>query len=163
MYKIGDTRLVSTRTLCGAGSVLIREEDGSKCIELAPLCWTALEKEFDNINEAVSQLHEKKYVKYFKHIGANWYVSVTTGFWCVDLRKFYTSKDGELRPKREGIALRLNEWSQVCNLRDQLNDDMNVLLGLSQTVAGEQNGSLLQFLQEYGPETSACSTLTNDM
>jgi len=122
-----------------------------------------LGEEFENINEAVKQLHEKKYVKYFKHIGGDWYVSVTTGFWCVDLRKFYTSKEGDLKPKREGIALRLNEWSRVCDLRDQLHDDMNVLLGLSQTVVGGQNDTLSQFLREYGAESSIYSTLSNPM
>jgi len=163
MYKIGETRQVTIRTLRGAGSVIVKEENGSKRIELPLACWTALEKEFDNINEAVKQLHEKKYVKYFKHIGGGWYVSVTTGFWCVDLRKFYTSKEGDLKPKREGIALRLNEWSRVCDLRDQLNDDMNMLLGLSPPAVGDQNDNLFQFLREYGAQSSPYSTLENVM
>jgi len=87
-------------------------------------------------------------------------VSVTTGFWCVDLHEFYTSKEGDLKPKQEGIALRLNEWTQVCDLRDQLNNNMNLLLSqLSQPVVGEQNDSLSQFLREYRADSSAYSQL----
>jgi len=137
--------------------VIIEEVDNSKRVELSNNCWTALEKEFDSIGEAVKELCDKKYVKYFKHIGDGWYVSVTTGFWCVDVRKFYTTKNGDLKPKREGIALRLSEWSQVRDLRDQLNDDMSLLLALSPPVVGEQNDNLSQFLRDYGADASVYS------
>jgi hypothetical protein len=160
MYKIGETRSITTKTLCGLGSVIIKEEDGSKCIELLSDYWTTLANEFDNIDEAVKQLRENKYVKYFKHIGGDFYVSVTTGFWCVDLRKFYLSKEGELKPKREGIALRLNEWSRVCDLRQQLDDDMTLLLGLSPPVVGEEREALFKFLQEYTTPICAYSHQT---
>jgi len=160
MYSIGETRLISTRTQCGAGFVIIEEVDNSKRIELSNNCWAALEKEFDNINEAVKELCEKKYVKYFKHIGDGWYVSVTTGFRCVDVRRFYTRKNGDLKPKREGIALRLREWNQVCDLRNQLNDDMSLLLGFSPPVVAEQNDNLSQFLRGYEVDASVYSQLT---
>jgi len=159
MYKIGETRLISTRAQRGAGFVIIEELNNSKRVELSNKCWLEIEKESDNINAAVKQLHEKKYVKYFKHIGDGWYVSVTTGFWCVDLRKFYTAKNGDLKPKREGIALRLSEWSRVCELRNQLNDDMCLLLSFSPPAAVEQKDNLSQFLQDYGAESSAYSQL----
>jgi len=154
MYKIGETRLVSTRALGADGSIIITEEDACQCIELPLTCWTTLGKEFDNINEAVKQLLEKKYVKYFEHIGCGWYVSVTTGFRCVHLRKFYKSREGVLKPTREGIALRLNEWTRVCDLRNQPNEDMNLLLGIFPGVAGEENDNLFKFLQEYGADNS---------
>jgi len=41
------------------GSIIIKEEDGSKCIELPLPCWSALKRGYDNINEGVSQLREK--------------------------------------------------------------------------------------------------------
>jgi len=159
MYKIGETRMISTRTQSGAGFVIIEELDNSKRVELSNNCWAGIEKESDSINEAVKELCDKKYVKYFKHIGDGWYVSVTTGFNCVDLRKFYAVKNGDLKPKREGIALRLSEWSRVCDLRNQLNDDMSLLLALSPPVVAEQNDNLSQFLQDYGVGSSAYSQL----
>jgi hypothetical protein len=118
-----------------------------------------LEKEFENISEAVNQLHEKKYVKYFKSIGQDFYVSVTTGFWCVDLRRFYTTKEGALKPSRDGLALRLNEWNRLYDFRGQINDDVNMLLGLSPPVAGEPNDSLTNFLHDYGTCSSVFSQL----
>ena len=43
------------------------------------------------------------------------YISVTSGFRCVDLRKFYipydAKDDGEIKPTQKGVALRLVEWT----------------------------------------------------
>jgi len=49
-----------------------------------------------------------------QHIGRGFYVSVTTGFKCVDFRKFYMPYgQTEIRSTRKGIALRLAEWDQM--------------------------------------------------
>jgi Transcriptional Coactivator p15 (PC4) len=66
------------------------------------------------IDSSVQLLKDNQYVKLRQHIGGSWYVSVTTGYWCVDLRKFYLP-DGqdEVRPTRTGIALRLREWNEL--------------------------------------------------
>ena len=62
-------------------------------------------------------------VKLQHHIGGA-YVSVTTGYSCVDLRKFYQpydSKDSQVKPTRRGMALRLDEWATLCHLIATIN------------------------------------------
>ena len=60
-------------------------------------------------------------VNYRQAIGGGYYVSVTSGFFCVDIRKFFVLYGGaEEKPTRQGIALRLREWSQIRKLFQQL-------------------------------------------
>jgi len=58
-------------------------------------------------------------VAYRAHIGDNYYVSVTTGFDCVDIRHFYVPYRlpcDQVRPSRNGLALRLDEWKYLLKL-----------------------------------------------
>jgi Transcriptional Coactivator p15 (PC4) len=53
-------------------------------------------------------------------MGSAWFVTITSGVWCVDIRKHYKVNDGNqddcsmnddfLRPMRMGISLRFREW-----------------------------------------------------
>ena len=76
-----------------------------------------------DINDKVKAMLEEKDVKYRHHIGGAWYVSVTTGYRCVDFRKFFVPV-GEMEPKptRRGIALRIREWEQMPQLVQKIND-----------------------------------------
>ena len=61
-------------------------------------------------------------VNYRQHIGGGHYVSVTTGFRCVDIRKFFMPYgQTEVKATRKGIALRLPEWSTLRKLVDTVN------------------------------------------
>ncbi len=73
-----------------------------------------LVKLFDEIAEEVKKLTDKNLqFDYRVHIGAGWFVSVSAGYACVDIRKFYKEKRTEiLKPGREGMALRLDEWPE---------------------------------------------------
>jgi hypothetical protein len=64
-----------------------------------------------DIESAVSQLDDSIHdVKFMHHVGDSWYVTVTSGYRSVNIRRFYKSK-GVLRPKKEGVVLRLPEWA----------------------------------------------------
>ena len=55
-------------------------------------------------------------VAYRAHIGDNYYLSVTTGFDCVDIRHFYVPYGlpcDQMRPSRNGLALRLDKWKHL--------------------------------------------------
>ena len=63
-------------------------------------------------------------VKLRAHIGGAHYVSVTSGYQCVDMRKFYQpfgSIDAYIRPTKKGVALRLDEWPHLVGLIDVIN------------------------------------------
>jgi hypothetical protein len=63
------------------------------------------------IEESVKKLRNAEFVQYRQHIGAGWFVSVTTGYQCVDIRRFYMPNVGfEEKPSKSGLALRLSEW-----------------------------------------------------
>jgi len=64
-----------------------------------------------NIELEEIKLHVRS-VSYRAHIGDNYYVSMTTGFDCVDVRHFYVPYGlscDQMRTSRNGLALRLDE------------------------------------------------------
>ena len=53
-----------------------------------------------------------------------YYIAVTSGYRCVDFRKFYKpygSAEGHIKPTKRGISLRLDEWSHLCHLIESVN------------------------------------------
>jgi len=72
-------------------------------------------------------------VKYRVHLGNGIHVSVTEGFACVDIRQYYLPyvlNDGNERPTKRGISLRLDEWRKFLNLVPAI-DARNMILAKS--------------------------------
>ena len=64
-------------------------------------------------NEAREVNHQTCPVAYRAHIGKLYYVSVTSGYGSVDIRRFYIPyglASENVHPTRSGISLRLDEW-----------------------------------------------------
>ena len=125
IYNISESRVLSTYKDPNSGLIIFIEDLVSlKKVEIPAKRWVALIRHMDNIDSAVKELVEDKYVKLETHIGGLWYVSVTTGFRCVDLRKFYIPYGTcEPKPTRNGIALRLPEWQMFKQIVKQLHVD----------------------------------------
>jgi len=71
-----------------------------------------------NIELEKVQLYVRS-VAYRAHIGDNYYVSVTSEYDCVDIRHFYVPYGlpcDHVRPSRNGLALRLDEWKHLLKL-----------------------------------------------
>jgi len=63
-----------------------------------------------------------KSVSYKCSIGGGYYVSITSGFYCVDIRKFFVPfGQTEIKPTRRGLAVRLREWSNWKKIIDTIN------------------------------------------
>ena len=97
--------------------IIIIEEIGSelKTIKFPAKRWAqlvAFEYYIDqNINKLLGKVEK---VSFQAHIGGGIYVSVTSGFDCVDIREFYFNKiKGFPCPSRRGIALRVIEWEKL--------------------------------------------------
>jgi hypothetical protein len=76
--------------------------------------WARFVEQFAEIDESVTKLTAgQQDVKLQSHVGGGWYVSVTSGFYCVDVRKFYYLPGVGVRPTKTGIALRLYEWARL--------------------------------------------------
>jgi hypothetical protein len=118
-YPINANRRVVVFKKNGEFYVTI-EEPGStlKSVTLTAKRWGALAAFESEIEDAVSSLQAKQYVNFKSHIGGGYFVSVTTGFLCVDIREFYF-KDSP-RPSKHGIALNLTQWTQLKEINQQI-------------------------------------------
>src|ERR1700690_1685700 len=85
----------------------------------------------DEIDERVTDLVEKRGVDAKIHVGGDLFVTIKTGFECVNLRKyFYPPGTQQSVPSRSGIALRLPEW-------EALKARVTELIGLKPEMANE--------------------------
>ena len=80
---------------------------------------------FEDIDANIQKLLEgAQDVKYHEHIGGGHYVSVTTGFRCVDFRRWFLPHDEqEPKPTKKGVALCLDEWAKMRNIVETINDN----------------------------------------
>jgi Transcriptional Coactivator p15 (PC4) len=111
-WIIDDRRRVHVRRQDGEFNITI-EEPGSdtKSLCLPAKRWAALMACEQQIDSSVHSLQAKQYVKFITHIGGGIFVSVTTGFPCVDIREFYWNKEKlTALPTKRGIALTMKQW-----------------------------------------------------
>jgi hypothetical protein len=124
-YVLGENRLVSTRKEADGIAVIIKETNSDKTIDLPAKRWQTLVNNAQVIDDNVNGLHEGRYVKLFQHLGGGCFVSVTTGFKCVDIRHFYIPGGSNAhRPTKQGIALRLGEWETLKTIMAQMVADV---------------------------------------
>ena len=99
-------------------------EHGSPKMATFTLCrWAQFVEFFDEIDQSVAKLvDDQQQIELQLHIGAGWYVSVTTGYRCVDIRKFYSRTGVGIRPTKSGIALRLSEWSRLKEVAKEMKE-----------------------------------------
>ena len=109
-FEIGDGRSVVVEK----DEIRILEDGSSKYAIFTFPRWCQFVEWFAEIDDSVTKLVEGQQGLAFKmHVGGGWYVSVSTGFPCVDIRKFYLKPGVGVKPTRTGIALRLPEWSRL--------------------------------------------------
>ena len=86
--------------------------------------WAALRQSIDKVNAAIITVREcVSDIKLLHHIGGVHYISITSGYKCVDLRKFYqpdSCKDGQIKPTRRCVALHLDDWAMLCQFVDNI-------------------------------------------
>ena len=92
-------------------TVTISDTLKNNTIELTHQRFATLMLNVIEIEENLRKLCAAELVKHREHIGGGWYVSVTSGFACVDIRKFYQPLfTYEEKPTKTGFAIRLPEW-----------------------------------------------------
>jgi hypothetical protein len=103
------------------GSVVIKDTQSSAEAVFTKPRWSTFIGLVNDIDFEVKKLKENvNDFRYCQHYGAGWQASVTAGIRCVDLRRFYLAQDGQIRPTRHGIGLRLHEWQTLKNIIDRL-------------------------------------------
>lgn len=109
-FEISEKRFVIVKK----DEVCLIEEGSHKAASFTYPRWVWFTEQFDEIDNSLSKLiNGDDDVKLNIHIGGGWYVSVTSGYWCIDVRKFYKTRDNNIKPTRKGFAIRINEWDGV--------------------------------------------------
>ena len=102
----------------------------------------------DEVNGHVKTLREGGDVKYQHHIGGGHYISVTSGYKCVDLRKFYKPDDanvGDIKPSRRGVALRFDEWATLCQLVETIHTTFPPLASAQPCYASDDHNNQMGY------------------
>src|SRR5258706_581129 len=123
MYVIGEERILDTRKYDGEHKVSLTQIGTEKFARFPLRRWAQFFRSMHVVDESLDALRKGEAVNLQHHVGGKWYVSVTTGFKCVDVRKFYWHPVMGLKPTREGIALRLAEWEKLKEAVQQMHAD----------------------------------------
>jgi hypothetical protein len=122
--------------------VIIEDDFTKKHALLSLQRWSKLIDSISEIDVAVGTVSVEKEgesaVDMRKDIGGNWYVSVTSKVFCVDIRKFYKAKDS-MKPSREGIGLRFHEWSRLKSLIEKIHERRPDIAAVTPCYLGEDH------------------------
>ena len=121
-YVIGEQRRLLVLQTNGEYFVTIKEIGSPKSVTFPAKRWARLIQLLPQIENGVNCLHAKQFVDFKLHIGGAYFVSVASGYNCVDLREFYFHSVKGAQPRKvPGIALRLPEWQKLKELLPLLN------------------------------------------
>ena len=111
-YKLGDKGRVVEISTRGMKTV-IRFRDRQFSYKKASFGiheWAELMSNIQEIDDSVEKLSTDITTDYRRHIGSRWYVTVMSGFRCINLRRYFWKDGFGPAPSRQGIALRIPEW-----------------------------------------------------
>ena len=117
-FQISEKRFIVIKE----SEIRLFENGTSKAATFSYPRWAQFMLYVSDIDDAVGELG-KNDIKLQLHIGGAWFVSVTSGYRCVDIRTFYLSQDGRVKPTRTGIALRLPEWERVKEIAKEMKEE----------------------------------------
>ncbi len=107
-YAFADNRSISI-----AKDIVTNSDSGEKAksIELTAQRFVTLVFYLNDVEENLRKLCAGEIVNFRQHIGGGWFLSVSTGFKCMDIRQFYQPLFAcEEKPTKTGFAIRLPEW-----------------------------------------------------
>jgi hypothetical protein len=109
-FDIGEKRYVVVKK----DEIRLFEDGSNKSATFTFSRWAWFVGHFGEIDDCVAKVVAKEAgVKLQLHIGGGWYVSVSSDYYCVDIRKFYRLPGVGVKPTKTGIALRLHEWTRL--------------------------------------------------
>jgi len=88
---------------------------------------------------------QTRLVAYCAHIGNRYHVSMTTGYGCIDIRRFYVPYRlacEYVRPTCSGLGLRLEEWAHLLDLVPTIHERHPELMAIAESSDEEMNKRL---------------------
>ena len=109
--------------------------------------WATFRTHLDEIDRSVELLKADQPVEYSQHIGGKYYVTISRGIKCVNIRRYFLPPNcTKERPTRSGIALRLDEWETLTAKINDLHEKLPELKVASPCYAGEDHANQLGYL-----------------
>jgi len=122
-FSIGNDRILKLQK---NDEIRILDKTTKKEAVFTSVRWASFLLCLDEIDNHLCKLTQGEDLTYQNHYGGGWYVSLTKGFQCIDLRKFYMLfGETTCKPSRTGIALRLGEWTPFKQAIANLHNDDN--------------------------------------
>ena len=101
------------------------DEQASRIISMKAEQWKSFCDNIESIKLAITRyLVRARDGKFRLHLGKDKFISVESGYLCVDFRKWYASDEGELKPSRVGVALNIREFDTLCALLKDVNEEI---------------------------------------
>ena len=128
-FEIGQNRFVVVKNSKDNPTVTIVDKGTSKAAEFTFKRWAQFTRISIPVADAALQQIQagQEDVRLQRAIGGKWYISVTKGVACIDIRQFYWHPLVGERPTRTGIALRLHEWSKLKELLPEIHAKYPIL------------------------------------
>ncbi len=95
-------------------------ETHQKGLSLTLPRWVTLLSEAESIQESMAEVQGRRIVEVKYDLRGNYYASLTSPHWVVDLRKFFTGGNGQLQPGWKRIRLQFAEWEKLMSAADDL-------------------------------------------
>jgi len=97
---------------------MVKKSDRNKQMKFTANRWVRFLSIASEVDKEAKELNRKtREVCYRRHIGDGFFVSVTDGFSCIGIRKYFMpyglSAPGLERPTKAGISLNLDEWRDM--------------------------------------------------
>jgi len=75
------------------------------------------------LQTSLKSLHARESVTYKEPIGGGYYISITSGFWYIDIRKWFLPHgEADIKPTGLELALRLREWHVMKRIVEAINN-----------------------------------------
>jgi len=114
----------------------------------------------NDINRFVGKARDGKDVTVKLHLGGGWHLSLSPGFACVDIRKFYQHSDKSIRPTKMGIALTYDEWDALMNAAATINNELDGFKAIS--ICWHDSHEELEKCSECAPYTPPKEAVPKD-
>jgi hypothetical protein len=130
-YETGNSKLYPTR----------------KGVAFTKVRWATFMTHFDDIDRCVELLKTDQPVEYSQHIGGKYYVTISQGMKCINIRRYFLPLNSKKeRPTRSGIALRLDEWGTLATKVYELHERIPELKVARPCYASDDHANQLGYL-----------------
>ena len=128
--------------------LMIRDKGSKKEAVFTPVRWASFRQCLDEIDNQLYRLSQGEDVAYCNHYGGGWHVSMTKGFHCIDLRKWWLPiGETSCKTTKTGISLRLSEnkseWPTFKEAIDKSHRNNSIVLSFTPCFFSQEHTSPL--------------------